>query len=138
MKKIYSNVYKPYLANLKKAKKIIENNAIIGMPTETVYGLAGNAYSNKSVTKIFNLKKRPHKNPTIIHFKNLSNLKNDVILNKNFTKLYRFFGVVDLAGYPLGPASRRISRNSANSATKCCSLPRCRGVKSPFFIRAIP
>ena len=91
MKKIYSNVYKPYLANLKKAKKIIENNAIIGMPTETVYGLAGNAYSNKSVTKIFNLKKRPHKNPTIIHFKNLSNLKNDVILNKNFTKLYKAF-----------------------------------------------
>ena len=39
--------------------------------------LAGNAYSNKSVTKIFKLKKRPIFNPLIIHFKNLKDLKND-------------------------------------------------------------
>jgi len=54
-------------------------------------GLAGNAYSNKSVTKIFKLKKRPTFNPLIIHFKNLSDLKNNVILNKAFTKLYKAF-----------------------------------------------
>jgi len=70
MKNIYSNIYKPNLINLKKAKENIENNNVIGMPTETVYGLAGNAYSNKSVTKIFKLKKRPIFNPLIIHFKN--------------------------------------------------------------------
>ena len=91
MKNIYSNIYKPNLTNLKKAKKNIENNNVIGMPTETVYGLAGNAYSNKSVTKIFKLKKRPNFNPLIIHFKNLSDLKNNVILNKAFTKLYKAF-----------------------------------------------
>ena len=91
MKNIYSNIYKPNLINLKKAKKNIENNNVIGMPTETVYGLAGNAYSNKSVTKIFKLKKRPTFNPLIIHFKNLSDLKNNVILNKAFTKLYKAF-----------------------------------------------
>ena len=91
MKNIYSNIYKANLINLKKAKKNIENNNVIGMPTETVYGLAGNAYSNKSVTKIFKLKKRPAFNPLIIHFKNLSDLKNNVILNKAFTKLYKAF-----------------------------------------------
>ena len=91
MKNIYSNIYKPNLINLKKAKKNIENNNVIGIPTETVYGLAGNAYSNKSVTKIFKLKKRPTFNPLIIHFKNLSDLKNNVILNKAFTKLYKAF-----------------------------------------------
>ena len=53
MKNIYLNIYKPNLANLKKAKKNLENNNIIGIPTETVYGLAGNAYSNKSSKKIF-------------------------------------------------------------------------------------
>ena len=58
MKNIYSNIYKPNLGNLRKAKKNIENNNIIGLPTETVYGLAGNAYSNKSVKKIFILKKK--------------------------------------------------------------------------------
>ena len=91
MKNIYSNIYKVNLKNLKKAKKKIENNDIIGLPTETVYGLAGNAYCNKSVAKIFRLKKRPFFNPAIIHFKNLSDLKNDAILNNAFTKLYRAF-----------------------------------------------
>ena len=56
---------------------------------ETVYGLAGNAYSNKAVKKIFSLKKRPAFNPLIIHFKNLDDLKKDVIINEDFIKLYK-------------------------------------------------
>ena len=91
MKNIYLNIYKPNLTNLKKAKKNIENNNVIGIPTETVYGLAGNAYSNKSIAKIFHLKKRPSFNPLIIHFKNLKDLKNDAILNKTFRRLYKVF-----------------------------------------------
>ena len=91
MKNIYLNIYKSNFFNLKKAKKCVENNNVIAVPTETVYGLAGNAYSNKAVKKIFKLKKRPSINPLIIHFKNLKNLKNDVILDKYFLKLYRIF-----------------------------------------------
>ena len=91
MKNIYLNIFKPSLVNLKKAKKNIENNNVIGIPTETVYGLAGNAYSSKSVEKIFKLKKRPSFNPLIIHFKNLKDLKNDVVLNADFKKLYNAF-----------------------------------------------
>ena len=91
MKNIYLNIYKPNLANLKKAKKNIENNNVIGIPTETVYGLAGNAYSNKSSKKIFKLKKRPTFNPLIIHFKNLNDLKKDVVLNSDFKKLHDAF-----------------------------------------------
>jgi len=91
MRNIYLNIYKSNLVNLKKAKKNIENNNVIGLPTETVYGLAGNAYSNKSVKKIFRLKKRPGFNPLIIHFKNLKALKNDVVINSNFKKLYTTF-----------------------------------------------
>ncbi|GIT36107.1 MAG: hypothetical protein Ct9H300mP5_5760 [Candidatus Pelagibacterales bacterium] len=53
MKNIYSNIYKPNNFNIKKAKKYLENNKVIGLPTETVYGLAANAYSNKSVKKKF-------------------------------------------------------------------------------------
>ena len=55
MKNIYLNIYKSNFVNLQKAKKNIENNKVIGIPTETVYGLAGNAYSNKSIKKIFEL-----------------------------------------------------------------------------------
>ena len=91
MKNIYLNIFKPNSANLQKAKKVLENNNVIGMPTETVYGLAGNAYSNKSSKKIFKLKKRPTFNPLIIHYKNLKDLKNDVITNSNFNKLYSAF-----------------------------------------------
>ena len=91
MKNIYLNIYKPNLINLKKAKKNIENNNVIGIPTETVYGLAGNAYSDESVTKIFKLKKRPSFNPLIIHFKNLKDIKKEVIINETFIKLYNAF-----------------------------------------------
>ena len=91
MKNIYLNIYNPNLVNLKKAKKNLENNNIIGIPTETVYGLAGNAYSNKSTKKIFKLKKRPGFNPLIIHFKNLNDLKKNVVLNDDFRKLYNAF-----------------------------------------------
>ena len=61
------NIYKNSLQNLNKAKKILNKNDIIAVPTETVYGLAGNAYSNVSIKKIYKLKKRPKKNPLIIH-----------------------------------------------------------------------
>ena len=88
MKNIYPNILKSNLRNLYRAKRNIENNNIIGLPTETVYGLAGNAYSNKSVKKIFYIKKRPSYNPLIIHFKNLKNAKKDVVVNNNFLKLY--------------------------------------------------
>ena len=78
-------------SNLKKAKKYLDNNNCIGIPTETVYGLAGNAYSDRAVKKIFNLKKRPKNNPLIVHYYNLSNLKKDCVLNKNFFLLYKKF-----------------------------------------------
>ena len=63
----------------------------IGIPTETVYGLAANAYSDKATSKIFKLKKRPKKNPLIVHYLNLKKLKKDCILNDNFFKLYKKF-----------------------------------------------
>ena len=61
------------------------------MPTETVYGLAGNAYSNMSVKKIFNLKKRPKNNPLIVHYLDINKLKDDCHIDDNFIKLYNRF-----------------------------------------------
>ncbi len=83
MKNIYSII--------KKAKKYLINNDIIAIPTETVYGLAGNAYSDKSVKKIFLLKKRPFFNPLIVHYVRINDLKKDCYLNDNFKKLYKKF-----------------------------------------------
>jgi len=79
------------LANIKKAKKILNINECIAIPTETVYGLAGNAYSDKACKKIFNLKKRPKNNPLIVHYFNDQDLEKDCNINKNFLKLYKKF-----------------------------------------------
>ena len=77
--------------NIKKAKKYLDNNSCIAVPTETVYGLAGNAYSNISVKKIYKIKNRPVNNPLIVHYYNLDRLKKDCELNDNFLKLYKKF-----------------------------------------------
>ena len=67
-------------SNIKKAIKYLNNNECIGIPTETVYGLAANAYSDKGTLKIFKLKKRPKKNPLIVHYYNLNDLKKDCLI----------------------------------------------------------
>ena len=82
---------KTNLANIKKAKKLLNINECIAIPTETVYGLAGNAYSNKACKKIFKLKKRPKNNPLIVHYYNYQNLKKDCNFNNDFLKLYKKF-----------------------------------------------
>jgi L-threonylcarbamoyladenylate synthase len=91
MKNIYSNIFKVNNRNLSKAINCLKKKELVGVPTETVYGLAGNAYSSVAVKKIYLLKKRPFKNPLIIHYYNLQQLKNDVELNDDFHKLYKKF-----------------------------------------------
>ena len=78
-------------SNIKKAKKYLNKDYCIGVPTETVYGLAANAYKNSAVKKIFNLKKRPKNNPLIVHYHDIVSLKKDCLINDNFTKLYKKF-----------------------------------------------
>ena len=79
------------LANIKKSISFLNKNDCIAIPTETVYGLAANAYSNKAVKKIYTLKKRPNNNPSIIHYSSLKQLKKDCELNKDFFMLYKKF-----------------------------------------------
>lgn len=62
--------------NVDVAKKALIANEIIAIPTETVYGLAGNSFSEVAIKKIFDLKKRPFYNPLIVHIKSAAYLKN--------------------------------------------------------------
>ncbi|MDC0615936.1 L-threonylcarbamoyladenylate synthase [Candidatus Pelagibacter sp.] len=78
-------------SNIKKAKKYLNKNHCIGVPTETVYGLAANAYMDSAVKKIFKLKKRPKNNPLIVHYHNIDSLERDCLINDNFIKLYKKF-----------------------------------------------
>ena len=79
------------LANIKKAKKLLNKSECVAIPTETVYGIAGNAYSDKACKKIFKLKKRPKNNPLIVHYFNDQILKKDCIFNNDFLKIYKRF-----------------------------------------------
>ena len=52
---------------VKTAADLILQGEVVGMPTETVYGLAANALNGEAVAKIFRAKGRPQDNPLIVH-----------------------------------------------------------------------
>lgn len=53
--------------DIQKAVTILTNEELVAIPTETVYGLAGNIFSEKAIKNIFETKKRPFFNPLIVH-----------------------------------------------------------------------
>ena len=103
------------LSNIKKSKYYLDKGECIAIPTETVYGLAGNAYSNKATLKIFKLKKRTKKNPLIVHYNNLKMLNNDCIINDQFFKLYKKFCPGPLTFVLRLKKSSKISKNVTNN-----------------------
>ena len=91
MKNSYSNILSFNKKNLKKSIDNLNNGNIVGLPTETVYGLGGNAYSKNSIKKIYKLKGRPKSNPCIIHYYSFKDILNDIVVNEDFKKLYKKF-----------------------------------------------
>ena len=67
--------------DIKKAKKILNDGNLVIFPTETVYGLGGSATNHNAIKKIYKVKNRPHNNPIICHFKDLSNIEKDFYFN---------------------------------------------------------
>lgn len=64
--------------DISKAIALLNAEDIVAIPTETVYGLAGNIYSEKAVKAIFETKKRPFFNPLIVHISSIGQLPNIV------------------------------------------------------------
>lgn len=62
-------------ADITKAKSFLENGELVAIPTETVYGLAGNAFNENAVTNIFKTKKRPAFDPLIVHADSVEKVK---------------------------------------------------------------
>ena len=50
-----------------RAVSLLRNGEVVAFPTETVYGLGADAYNAVAVARIFELKKRPHFDPLIVH-----------------------------------------------------------------------
>ena len=102
------------LSNIKKSKFYLDKNECVGIPTETVYGLAANAYSQSATSKIFRLKQRPKKNPLIVHYYNLKMLRNDCMLNEDFLKLYKKFSPGPITFVLKLKKGSKISKNVTN------------------------
>ncbi len=73
-----------------KAADLLKNGEVVGIPTETVYGLAASIYSEKAIRKVFEIKQRPLDNPLIVHVASIDQME---ILTKNVPeKAYKLAG----------------------------------------------
>ena len=60
---------------IEKAGQILKKGGLVAFPTETVYGLGGNALDAKASEKIYAAKGRPSDNPLIIHIGRMEDLE---------------------------------------------------------------
>ncbi len=74
MKTVVIDITTEYDRALEEAKRLINDGEVVGIPTETVYGLAANALNEDAVKKIFVAKGRPSDNPLIVHIAKLEDL----------------------------------------------------------------
>lgn len=61
--------------DVQAAAELLKNGEVVAVPTETVYGLAGNAFDEEAVKKIFAAKSRPCDNPLIVHISDIAMIK---------------------------------------------------------------
>ena len=64
--------------DIQKAVQLLTDEQLVAIPTETVYGLAGNIFSEKAIKSIFSTKKRPFFNPLIVHIPTIDSLEDIV------------------------------------------------------------
>jgi L-threonylcarbamoyladenylate synthase len=81
----------PIDLNLIKASILLKRGKIIAFPTDTIYGLAVDATSNKAVKKLFKLKGRSPNKPLPIHVKNIDEAEKYGYFSKNAERLAEVF-----------------------------------------------
>ncbi len=62
--------------NMSHAGRVIREGGLVAFPTETVYGLGGNALDKRAAEKIYRAKGRPSDNPLIVHISRISQAEN--------------------------------------------------------------
>ena len=75
METVVINITTEYDKALEESAKLLQNGEVVGIPTETVYGLAANALDEDAVKKIFVAKGRPSDNPLIVHIAKFEDLE---------------------------------------------------------------
>ncbi len=72
MKTLHFEIHSPDSEDITKVASILRDGGTVAIPTETVYGLAGNALKGECVKKIYEAKGRPSDNPLIVHISDIS------------------------------------------------------------------
>ena len=124
--------------DIEKAAALLREGKVVGIPTETVYGLAADALNSTAVSKIFKAKGRPQDNPLIVHIGEFSDIYKYVTeVPENADKLAKAFwpgsltmvlpkrdiipmttsGGLDTVGirFPVHPVAREIIRRSGTA-----------------------
>lgn len=70
-----TEIVRPDAAQLERAAALLKGGDVVGIPTETVYGLAANAFDRAAIRKIFLAKGRPQDNPLIVHIEVFERLR---------------------------------------------------------------
>lgn len=74
-------------SELNKIKEILDNDGVIIFPTDTVYGIACNCFSEKAIKKVFDIKKRPENKPINVLSNNLDKIK---LVSRNINEKEEF------------------------------------------------
>jgi L-threonylcarbamoyladenylate synthase len=108
---------------IQKAAEVLKSGGVVGMPTETVYGLAADIKNPKGIDAIFQTKKRPFFDPLIVHIAHLVQIKTVV---SEFSSLAQFLA----DKYWPGPLTMVLPKNK-NLNSKITSGLETVGVRFP-------
>ena len=86
-----TKILKNTKANIKLTANLLREDSIVGIPTETVYGLGGRGDSDKVIKKIYKIKKRPFDKPLILHYKDSTLALNDLNVDERAKELAKKF-----------------------------------------------
>ena len=78
-------------SNLKTAGKRLREGGLVAFPTETVYGLGGDATNDQAIARIFTIKSRPSFNPLIVHLADLATAEKVAIFDDRARRLAEHF-----------------------------------------------
>ncbi len=125
--------------SLAQAASVLQGGGLVGMPTETVYGLAADARNGQAVARIFEAKGRPQFNPLIVHVNDIDQVLEFAQMNENDRKIADIFwpgpvtlilkrkdnsGLSDLVSAGLPTVAVRIpAHKTARKLIQACGFP---------------
>lgn len=89
---IHSHQNECFIYEIEKAAQIIQNGGIVVFPTETVYGIGGNAFNENAINKIYNIKERTYKKPISVLVNNVKMIESVAcdISDEEYTIINKF------------------------------------------------